>query len=220
MSQLFHRMCVGEIMKTSNSLRRITSGLCAAAAALTLSTTPAAANYAHGGVGFHGGYGWHGGGYWHGGWGWGWRGGWGPWGWGWGGLGLGLYAATLPAYYNTYYWGGVPYYYANYTYYRWDPAAAQYVTVAPPSGVAQLAPSQAPAGAPAAPPVQSNLIVYPKNGQNEEATGRDKFECHKWAVSQTGFDPTQPGGGAAPAKRGDYFRAQSACLEGRGYSVK
>jgi hypothetical protein len=202
-------------------LRRLTLSFCAVAAALSLSTTPAAANYAHVGIGYHGGYGWHGGhGYWHGGWGWGWRGGWGPWGWGWGGLGLGLYVATLPLYYNTYYWGGVPYYYANYTYYRWDPTLGQYYTVEPPAGVAQLAPSQAPAGAPASPPVQSNLMVYPKNGQSEDQTGKDKFECHKWAASQTGFDPTQPGGGAAPGKRTDYFRAQSACLEGRGYSVK
>jgi hypothetical protein len=50
--------------------------------------------------------------------------------------------------------------------------------------------------------------------------GKDKFECHRWAAGQTGFDPTQVGGGSAPGKRADYFRAQAACLEGRGYSVK
>lgn len=195
-------------------LRRITLTLCVFLGALSVSAPASAGHW-----GYRGGYGWHGGyGYWHGGWGWGWRGGWGPWGWGWGGLGLGLYFATLPHYYSTYYWGGVPYYYANYTYYRWDPALGQYVTVAPPQGVAQLAPSAAPAGAPSAPPQQ--LIVYPKNGQSEDQMGQDKFECHKWAVGQTGFDPTQAGGGAAPNKRSDYTRAQTACLEGRGYSVK
>ena len=39
-----------------------------------------------------------------------------------------------------------------------------------------------------------------------------------------GYDPTQTGGGVAtgdaPAKRADYFRATTSCLEGRGYSVK
>jgi len=35
-----------------------------------------------------------------------------------------------------------------------------------------------------------------------------------------GFDSTQVAGGTAPGKRSDYFRAQAACLEGRGYSVK
>jgi len=50
----------------------------------------------------------------------------GGWGWGWGGLGLGLYFATLPLYYQTYWWNGVPYYYADNTYYIYDPNAKQY----------------------------------------------------------------------------------------------
>ena len=109
------------------------------------------------GGGYHGGYG---GGY-HGGYGGGYRGGyyggyrggyyggyrgyygyrgwyggyypWG-WGWGWGGLGLGLYFATLPYYYSTYWYGGIPYYYADNTYFLWDPAVGQYRTVGPPAG--------------------------------------------------------------------------------------
>jgi hypothetical protein len=178
----------------------------------------------HGGYGggFHGGYGgWHGGygygGYgWRGGYGYGWRGGyWGPWGWGLGGLGLGLYFATPPYYYSTYWWGGVPYYYADNTYYRWNDGVSQYETVAPPAGI-QNQGGVAAQGA-AAP---SDLIVYPKNGQTQEQLGKDKFECYRWAVGQTGFDPTQPGGGAAPGNRSNYLRAQAACLEGRGYSVK
>jgi hypothetical protein len=43
-------------------------------------------------------------------------------------------------------------------------------------------------------------------------------------VSQTGFDPTQPPGGSPEPqkieKRADYQRAMSACLDGRGYTVK
>src|SRR5215475_9155522 len=179
-------------MKNPSFLRRITVSLCALLGTLALSTPASAGHW----VGYRGG--WHHGGYgyWHGGWGWGWHGGWGPWGWYWGGLGLGLYYATLPHYYTTYYWGGVPYYYANYTYYQWDPNMGQYVTVAPPSGVARLRTTPTPAGAQPAP--AQNLIVYPKNGQSQEQTGTDKFECHKWAREQTGFDPTEPGGGAAP----------------------
>jgi hypothetical protein len=184
----------------------------------------------HGGYagygGYHGGYGyggWHGGygyGGWHGGYGWGgygWRGGWGccGWGWGWGGLGLGLYFASLPLYYNTYYWGGVPYYYADNTYYIYDPNAKQYETVAPPQEVqdqAAAANGGTAGGAPA------DIIAYPKNGQSADQQSKDKFECHQWAANQTGFDPTQ--GAAAPGnKRNDYMRAQAACLEGRGYSV-
>ena len=161
--------------------------------------------------GYRGGYGWHGG-YGYGGW----RGGWGccGWGWGWGGLGLGLYFATLPLYYQTYWWNGVPYYYADNTYYIYDPNAKQYQTVAPPDGLqSQVAPTGA------APATGSGLIAYPKNGQSDDQQSKDKYECHKWAAGQTGYDPTT--GAAAPAaKRPDYMRAQAACLEGRGYSVE
>jgi hypothetical protein len=170
------------------------------------------------GGGYRGGYG-NRGGYGYGGWrgGYGWRGGWGccGWGWGWGGLGLGLYFASLPLYYDTYYWGGVPYYYADNTYYIYDPNAKQYETVAPPSGLQDQVGAQAGAEG-GGPP--SDIIAYPKSGQSPDQQAKDKFECHQWASSQTGFDPTQ--GSAAPAsKRNDYMRAQAACLEGRGYSV-
>jgi len=163
--------------------------------------------------GYHGGYGgWHGG---YGGWRGGWRGygGWGGWGWGWGGLGLGLYFASLPLYYDTYWWGGVPYYYANDTYYVYDPNVQEYETVAPPEGLA------AQVGGPSG--NSTELMAYPKNGQSAEQQSRDKFECHQWAASQSGFDPTTATASSATAqKRNDYMRAQAACLEGRGYSVQ
>lgn len=169
--------------------------------------------------GYRGGYGYGG---WRGGYGYGWRGGWGccGWGWGWGGLGLGLYFATLPLYYQTYWWGGVPYYYADNTYYTYDPNVKQYETVAPPDGLQAQAEAQAGAagGAPAT-GAGGELIAYPKNGQTADQQSKDKYECHKWAAGQTGYDPTT--GAAAPAaKRPDYMRAQAACLEGRGYSVE
>jgi hypothetical protein len=227
------------------SPRKLTLALCAGVAALAISAAPAFAQHVGGssrggggghagayGGGYRGGYGGYGGyrgGYGYRGYGgWGWRGGgyWGPWGWGLGGLGLGLYFATLPYYYSTYWWGGVPYYYADNTYYRWDGGAGQYITVAPPAGAANQAdaqsnsPGQPAAGQPGAgQPPMSELMVYPKNGQGPEQVGKDKYECHKWASSQTGFDPTQAGG-TAPNRRSDYMRAQAACLEGRGYSVK
>lgn len=36
-----------------------------------------------------------------------------------------------------------------------------------------------------------DLYVYPNSGQNQEQQDRDRFECHNWAVSQTGFDPSR-----------------------------
>ena len=229
-------------MQKLTAIRSISLALCASIA--LAASVPAFAQHAggghvgaaggyhggYGGGGYHGGYGGYHGGYggwrggyggWRGGYGWrgGWGGYWGPWGWGWGGLGLGLYFATLPYYYSTYWWGGVPYYYADNTYYRWDPGVGQYETVAPPAEVQSQIGAQGAAGAQGA-TAPSDLIAYPKNGQSEEQLGKDKFECHRWAVGQTGFDPTEPRGGAAPGNRSGYLRAQAACLEGRGYNVK
>jgi hypothetical protein len=131
---------------------------------------------------------------------------------------VGLYVPFLPPFYTTVWFGGAPYYYADDVYYAWRPAMRQYVVVDPPGGV------QAGTTAPPADSQSSDLFIYPKNGQNEEQQGKDKYECHSWASNQSGFDPTQPLGGVAEneaaAKRADYQRAMQACLEARGYSVK
>ena len=35
-------------------------------------------------------------------------------------------------------------------------------------------------------------FIYPSKGQSAEQQKKDEFECHQWAVQQTGFDPTKP----------------------------
>ncbi len=42
----------------------------------------------------------------------------------------------------------------------------------------------------ATPPPQK-IFVYPSNGQSPEQTDRDRYECHVWAVQQTGVDPSR-----------------------------
>jgi uncharacterized protein YcfJ len=49
-----------------------------------------------------------------------------------------------------------------------------------------------------APPPQ-RVFVYPANGQTAEQTDRDRYECHVWAVQQTGVDPSRAG--ASPYER-------------------
>lgn len=126
------------------------------------------------------------------------------------GIGIGF----LPPYYSTVWFGGVPYYYANDTYYLWRPERREYVVTSPP-------PNAAPATA--SPPTSPELYAYPKGGQNEQQQASDRYDCHKWASGQSGFDPTQPLGGVAATeaegRRADYQRAEKTCLEGRGYSV-
>jgi len=36
-----------------------------------------------------------------------------------------------------------------------------------------------------------NTMIYPAKGQSPEQQKQDEFECHQWAVNQTGFDPTK-----------------------------
>src|SRR5271163_5163605 len=49
------------------------------------------------------------------------------------------------------------------------------------------------------PPPPQKIFVYPNNGQTPEQTDRDRYECHVWAVQQTGVDPSRPG--APPYER-------------------
>lgn len=126
----------------------------------------------------------------------------------------GLIVPFLPSFYTTIWVRGEPYYYANDVYYTWRPAQGGYVVVAPPDSNASASP----------PVTTSELYVYPKNGQSAEQQATDRYECHQWAVNEAGFDPTKPLGGVASEqaddKRAAYLRAMTACLDGRGYSVK
>jgi hypothetical protein len=125
----------------------------------------------------------------------------------------GLVINVLPPYYSTVWYGGVPYYYADNVYYAAQPDQSGYAVVDPPEG-ADNDPSSPPDSQ------QADLIIYPKNGQSKDQQAADQFECHNWAKGQTGFDPTQPGGGpSGDVNRPNYNRAVSACLQGRGYQV-
>lgn len=129
---------------------------------------------------------------------------------------IGIGVGFLPPFYTTVWFGGVPYYYADQTYYMWRPERREYVVTQPPAGQ--------PSRVGDASASSADVFVYPKNGQSEAQQSTDRYECHAWAVQQSGFDPTRPSGGVAEsdieARRADYRRAEGACLEGRGYSVK
>lgn len=131
---------------------------------------------------------------------------------------FGLFVPVLPAFATVVVLGGVTYYYANDTYYLYHPNRNQYEVV----DVSASAPTMAavsPPPAAAVPSGSESIFVYPKNGQSQEMQAKDRYECHRWAADQTGFDPSR-GDGGAQARRSDYFRAQQACLEARGYTVR
>ena len=147
----------------------------------------------------------------------GWGGYWGPW------WGLGLFLPVLPLYYQTLWWNGTPYYYAGNTYYVWNGGVGEYEQVNPPPGLRPSGPDPGEAAMSG-----TELFVYPKSGQSEAQQARDREECRRWASDQTvsGTPSTPPAAAkGAPARdtiatRQDYLRTQTACLEGRNYSVR
>lgn len=129
---------------------------------------------------------------------------------------IGLIVPFLPPYYATIWLGGIPYYYANEVYYTQN--AGGYIVVEQPKGEVSMEPAAAGRSS------ESQIFIYPRQGQNEQKQADDRYECHRFAVGQTGYDPTKPHADLNPAqiaqKRSDYQRASSACLDGRGYTVK
>ena len=111
----------------------------------------------------------------------------------------------------------MPYYFADNTYYLWNDGEAQYQVVPPPANADNADVGQAPSAV-------ADLYVYPNAGQSADQQSTDRYECHRWAVDQTGFDPTRANGGVAPEATGQasdaYRRAEGACLQGRGYTVR
>jgi hypothetical protein len=124
--------------------------------------------------------------------------------------------------YATYWWGGVPFYYANDVYYTYNSGYNGYVVTDPPpadettsSGDGSYNSAEPGTSASAG---STEVYAYPKSGQSDEQQSTDRYECHKWAVAQSGFDPTQTSSGTG--NTADYRRAMTACLDGRGYSAK
>jgi hypothetical protein len=68
---------------------------------------------------------------------------------------------------------------------------------------------------PAAP--TGDPAISPERGQDQNQQQFDRYECYGWAKGQSGYDPSQPG---TAAGRDNYRRAFSACMSGRGYTVK
>jgi hypothetical protein len=101
-------------------------------------------------------------------------------------------------------------------------AAAASVPAASLGASAGASAPAAPAGT-AAPGTQKvpKVFLYPKNGQSADQQARDRYDCYRFAVAQSGFDPMRTAGsapGPAAEQQSDFDRAQGACFEGRGYS--
>src|SRR6185437_5633418 len=56
-----------------------------------------------------------------------------------------------------------------------------------------------------------HIYISPKNGQTQDQIWSDRYNCHNWARTQSGFDPTRPPAGVSPSdlttQREQYRRA-------------
>ncbi len=125
----------------------------------------------------------------------------------------GVRVRSLPPYAEQVWLGSVLYFLAAGTYYLWHADTREYEVVSPPP---RAAGPVYPVSGPAA---SYDVVAYPARGQGPDQQGRDRYECHRWAVGESGFDPA--GATYAPAAEvaNGYRRAMAACLSGRGYSV-
>jgi hypothetical protein len=123
---------------------------------------------------------------------------------------IGAVVHTLPIGFIAFTMGVATFYHVNDTYYIWDEPREAYVVVEKPEG-ADKAIADATTG---------RLFIYPKEGQSEEQQAKDRYECHRWAVTESRVDPTLEDKNYSDEQKQDYQRAMGACLEGRGYTVK
>lgn len=127
----------------------------------------------------------------------------------------GLFVSSLPPFYSTVWVGGNRYFVADDSYYLYDNSRSGYVLTRSPYDADRVATVSTAEPEPVRDPV---LFVYPTKGQSEKQQADDRYECHRWAVTQTGYDPVDAE--YRPEQRTQYDRAITACLTGKGYSVK
>jgi hypothetical protein len=126
------------------------------------------------------------------------------------GIPFGLFVGTLPGAYTSFWHGSTRYYYSDYHYYQYEPVRRGYVVVRSPYGDddQEYVDSR----------LDQDLYIYPAEGQSEQQQADDRYDCHRWAVDETGYDPIDHEYDAD--LREDYLRAITACLTGRGYTVR
>lgn len=163
---------------------------------------------------------------------------------------IGLIVPQLPAFATSFQSDGKNYLYANDVFYRPRPDLGGYEVVNDPQDTvpeqSQAPPGESPPPPPASrrpnrvreasaaseppdevqAPARANptgVAIQPRKGQSADQQALDRYECYRFAVAQTGFDPLALNSGASPAdiarRNSDYARAQAVCLENRGYTV-
>jgi hypothetical protein len=136
----------------------------------------------------------------------------------------GLRTRSLPDYAQQMWIGSSVFFLAAGTYYQYVDNTRDYVVVNPPvQQVIQSAPAQQIIqNAPVPQPASSgyDVTAYPANGQSPQQIQQDRYDCYRWAVLQSGFDPATVSYAPAPEVVDLYRQNQGNCLASRGYTVE
>jgi len=121
----------------------------------------------------------------------------------------GVRVRYLPDYAERLWIGSSMFFLAAGTYYQWQDNAQEYVVVSPPVSAPQ--------------PIQTSnsydVAAYPANGQTPQQIAQDRYECQRWAVEQSGFNPATATYAPAPEVVTIYRQSLANCYSSRGYSV-
>ena len=118
----------------------------------------------------------------------------------------GIRVGYLPEFAREVWFGSTLMFLAAGAYYAYQPATQDYIVVQPPT---------------AQQPVSNgyDVVAYPMNGQSPAQIDQDRYDCYRWAVDQSGFDPARLTYAPDPALVQAYRQAQGNCLSSRGYQV-
>jgi hypothetical protein len=123
----------------------------------------------------------------------------------------GIRVAYLPDYAREVWIGSALFFLAAGVYYIYEASTRQYVVVEPPVAGPQPLPPSAGSG--------YDVLAYPVSGQTPQQIDQDRYDCYRWAVQQSGFDPATMTYQPAPQVVQVYRQAQGGCLGSRGYQV-
>ena len=120
----------------------------------------------------------------------------------------GIRVGYLPDYAREVWIGSALFFLAAGAYYTYEANTQEYVVVQPP---VNPPPQQAGNG--------YDVVAYPVSGQSPQQIDQDRYDCYRWAVQQSGFDPAAVTYPPAPEVVQTYRQAQGSCLSSRGYQV-
>jgi hypothetical protein len=123
----------------------------------------------------------------------------------------GVRVRYLPDYAQRMWIGSSVFFTAAGTYYQWADNTQEYVVVNPPvdASIPQPAPTL----------TSYDVAAYPAQGQSPQQIAQDQYECRRWAVEQSRFDPASATYAPAPEVVSVYRQSLAACFASRGYTV-